>query len=143
MGVSEGTRVSVGDGVNVSVGGIGEGVTVGESVYVAVGVKVGVKVLVGEGVSLGVKVGTGEKVVVGIGVFVEGWNGVRETVGVLVIEAVTVMEGTKVGVPVTVNGVGLTVGERGVSVTAVVPVGVGVAIFAELGASSRAIPPTQ
>lgn len=80
---------------------------------------------------------------VGVSVAVEGRNGVGEMVGVRVTVKVGVTEG------VTINGVQLAVGVRGVpvivAVSVDVTVAVGVAVWRSLeeGASISAIPPTQ
>lgn len=134
--------VTLGEGVTVKVG-VSEGITVGEAVCVGEGVYVllGMGVNVRLGVKVGVQVCVGMSE--GVQVAVEGRNGVRETVGVKVGVKVAVTVPVKVIVPVTINGVRLMVGVRGVPVIVSDAVSVRVTISPGLGASITAIPPKQ
>ena len=109
------------------------------------GVSVGKGVEVGDGTSEGVHVGVSDGISVAVGVGVEGRNGVKE--GAIVGVRVGVAVRVGVMVSVTINGVRLGVGERGVPVIVIVAVSLAVTVavggLIEAGASIKAMPPTQ
>jgi hypothetical protein len=122
------------------------GKPVGEAVSVSLAVAVmeGVFVMLGvhEGVSDGVREGVREEVKVTEGVNVAGMNGVKLIVLVAVVVGVGVKVGVSVTVLVTIDGVGLMVGERGVVVSVKEAVSDGVKSDG-LGARAMAIQPRQ
>jgi hypothetical protein len=119
-------------------------VIVGVGVFVGGGVDDGVVVGLGvhEGVGDGVMVGVEEGVGVFEGVNEAGTKGVKESVLVGEVVGVGVKVGVIVTVPVTTDGVGLRVGEEGVSVCVMVEVAEGVRSEGS-GARAMATQPMQ